>query len=300
MARSLAASVPLAAPGPARYPRAARLLRRHAKGLFGLAVFGVAVVGAVAAPWLSSYNPDVADAAHRLIPPAWTGGTGAHLLGTDQLGRDLLTRLLYGSRVSLAVGMLAVLVSAPIGVVLGLAAGFHRGVADEIIMRVVDSQLSIPFLLLAIAIIAAIGAGTAHTILVLGITGWPMYARMIRAEALSLREREFVESARAAGASDGHILFRHLLPHVVTTTSVIASFAVADMILSESTLSFLGLGVQPPTSSWGQMLADAKSYVGFAPWLSVFPGVAIAVTVLAINFIGDWARDLLNPQLQRL
>jgi ABC-type dipeptide/oligopeptide/nickel transport system permease subunit len=281
--------------------RRRRWLRRHLKGVVGAAILATSVAGALAAPWLSPHDPTAADARRRLIPPSWTVGAGAvHLLGTDQLGRDLLTRLLYGARVSLLVGTLAVVISAPIGVAAGLFAGYRGRLVDEVIMRVVDSQLSIPFLLLAIAIIASIGTSTANTILVLALGGWPTYARMVRAEVLSLKEKEFVEAARAVGAADGRILRRHLLPHVVTTTSVVASFAVAHMILLESTLSFLGLGVQPPTASWGQMLSDAKTYVSLQPWLSVFPGLAIAATVLAINFLGDWVRDVLNPQTRNL
>ncbi|MBM3450878.1 MAG: ABC transporter permease [Armatimonadetes bacterium] len=283
-----------------RARRRGRLLRRHLKGIVGISILAIAVFGALLAPWLTAHSPTVADAQRRLIPPAWAGGTASHPLGTDQLGRDLLTRLLHGARISLFVGTLAVVLSAPIGVAAGLWAGYRGRLTDEVIMRVVDSQLSIPFLLLAIAIIASIGTGTGNTILVLALGGWPTYARMVRGEVLSLKEKEFIEAARAVGAADGRIVRRHLLPHVVTTTSVVASFAVAHMILLESTLSFLGLGVQPPTASWGQMLSDAKSYVSLQPWLSVFPGLAIAVTVLAINFLGDWTRDLLNPQTRHL
>jgi ABC-type dipeptide/oligopeptide/nickel transport system permease subunit len=278
----------------------ARRLRRHLKGLVGLVVFATTVVAAIGAPWLSSYHPGIADPANRLLPPAWAGGRSEFILGTDQLGRDLCTRLLYGARISLAVGVLSVSISAPLGIMAGLIAGYRAGLVDAIVMRIVDSQLSIPFLLLAIGIIAAVGASTLNTILVLSLGGWPTYARMVRGEVLSLREYEFVEAARAVGATDRRIMFRHILPHVVTTSTVVASFAVAHMILLESTLSFLGLGVQPPTPSWGQMLADGKSYVSLAPWLAVFPGLAIAVTVLAINFVGDWARDMLSPQTRSL
>lgn len=278
----------------------ARRLRRHLKGLIGLVVFASTVIAAIGAPWLSSHHPSIADPANRLLPPAWAGGRAEFVLGTDQLGRDLYTRLIYGARISLTVGVLSVSISAPLGIMAGLVAGYHAGLVDEIVMRIVDSQLSIPFLLLAIAIIAAIGASTVNTILVLSLGGWPTYARVVRGEVLSLREREFVEAARAIGATDRRVVLRHILPHVVTTSTVIASFAVAQMILLESTLSFLGLGVQPPTPSWGQMLADGKSYVSLDPWLVVFPGLAIAVTVLAINFIGDWARDMLSPQIRNL
>jgi ABC-type dipeptide/oligopeptide/nickel transport system permease subunit len=266
------------------------------RGFAGACVLGLTLAGAIAAPWILPHDPRLADPAKRLMPAAWAGGAAMHPLGTDQLGRDILVRLLHGARISLAVGVLSVLIAAPVGTLAGLLAGFRRSALDEVIMRVVDSQLSIPFLLLAIAVIAAIGPGTVNTILVLGFGGWPIYARMVRGETLGLREKEFVEAARAVGASDARILRRHLLPHVATTATVVASFAVAQMLILESTLSFLGLGVQPPTPSWGQMLADAKTYVTLAPHLSIFPGLAIAITVLAINAVGDWARDLLNPQ----
>ncbi|MDR7555501.1 MAG: ABC transporter permease [Armatimonadota bacterium] len=300
MSRSVVVITAPAGAGIRRPRPVARHLRRHLKGIVGLVIFAAAVVGALGAPWISTYNPRVADPTNRLLPPAWAGGQPGYVLGTDQLGRDLFTRLLYGARISLAVGMLSVAISAPLGVLAGLVGGFRGGLTDEVVMRIVDSQLSIPFLLLAIAIIAVVGVSTVNTIVVLGIGGWPTYARMVRGEVLSLRAQEFVEAARAIGASDVRIVFRHILPHVMTTTTVIASFAVAHMILLESTLSFLGLGVQPPTPSWGQMLADGKSYVSLAPWLAIFPGLAIAVTVLAINFIGDWARDVLSPQTRTL
>lgn len=273
-----------------------RSLRRHFKGIVGLLVLAVIITGSVAVPLISGIDPTEANPAQRLSPP----GVAGHLLGTDQLGRDILIRLLHGARISLAVGLLSVFISAPLGITAGLVAGFRAGAIDEVIMRIVDSQLAIPFLLLAIAIIAAVGSGTLNTIAVLGIGGWPTYARIVRGEVLSLREKDFVEAARAVGATNGRIIVRHILPHVVTTTSIIASFAVAQMILLESTLSFLGLGVQPPTPSWGQMLADGKTYVTIAPWLSIFPGLAIALTVLAVNFVGDWARDRLNPQTRDL
>jgi peptide/nickel transport system permease protein len=282
--------------GVAPMPSRRRWLGRHLKALFGAPILAGAILAALAAPLLAPYDPLPASPANRLRPPAWTeGGSAAHALGTDQLGRDILSRLIYGARISLAVGVLSVAISVPIGVGAGTLAGYRGGVVDEVVMRFVDSQLSIPFLLLAIAIIAVIGTSTLNTILVLGIGGWTTYARMVRGEILSLREKEFVEAARALGAFDLRIAVRHVLPHVMTSVSVIASFATAHMILLESTLSFLGLGVQPPVPSWGQMLSDGKSYVSIAWWLATLPGLAIAVTVLGINLIGDWVRDRLSP-----
>ncbi len=278
-----------------------RRARRHVKLLAGGAILAVMLSGAAAAPILAPHDPFIADPAHRLRPPAWVSrGTPVNLLGTDQLGRDILSRLIFGARISLTVGICSVAVAMPIGTAAGLLAGFRGGRVDEVIMRLVDTQLSIPFLLLAIAIIAVVGASTTNTILVLALGGWPTYARVVRADTLSLRERDFIEAARAIGASRMRLVVRHLAPHLLGTVAVIASFATAQMILLESTLSYLGLGVQPPIPSWGRMLSDGQSYIMLAWWLATLPGCAIALTVLAINFIGDWARDRLSPQTRTL
>ncbi len=278
-----------------------RRSRRHVRLIAGGAILGVMLAGAVAAPLLAPDNPFVASPRNRLRPPAWIeGGTRAHVLGTDQLGRDILSRLIYGARISLAVGICSVALAMPIGTAAGLVAGFRGGRLDNVVMRLVDTQLSIPFLLLAISIIAVIGASTTNTILVLALGGWPTYARVVRGDTLSLRERDFIEAARAIGASRLRLIVRHLAPHLLGTVSVIASFAAAQMILLESTLSFLGLGVQPPVPSWGRMLSDGQPYIMLAWWLATFPGCAIALTVLAIDFIGDWARDRLSPQTRTL
>ncbi len=283
-------------------PRTAwRRARRHVKLIFGGAILVVMLAGAGAAPGLAPHNPFVAAPAHRLWPPAWApGGTSAYLLGTDQLGRDILSRLIYGARVSLIVGICSVAIALPVGTAAGLLAGFRGGRVDALLMRLVDTQLSIPFLLLAISIISVVGASTINTILVLALGGWPMYARVVRADTLSLRERDFIEAARAIGGSRVRVVARHMAPHVLGTVSVIGSFATAQMILLESSLSYLGLGVQPPVPSWGRMLSEGQSYVMLAWWLATFPGCAIALTVLAINFIGDWVRDHLSPQTRML
>lgn len=278
-----------------------RRARRHVKVIAGGAILGVMLSGAAAASLLAPYDPFVADPIHRLLPPAWApGGTPSFLLGTDQLGRDILSRLIYGARISLAAGIFSVAIAMPVGMAAGLLAGFRGGRIDEVIMRLVDTQLSIPFILLAISIIAVVGASTVNTILVLALGGWPTYARVVRGDTLSLRERDFIEAARAIGASKVRLVVHHVLPHLLGTVSVIASFATAQMILLESTLSYLGLGVQPPVPSWGRMLSDGQSYIMLAWWLATFPGCAIALTVLAINFIGDWARDRLSPHMRIL
>jgi peptide/nickel transport system permease protein len=222
----------------------------------------------------------------------------AHVLGTDALGRDILSRVIYGSRVSLFVGLTGVVVSGTLGTTLGLLCGYYGGRLDNIVMRVVDMQMAFPDILLAIAIMAVIGPGLANIVLVLGLTGWSTYTRIVRAEVLSLREREFIHAARAAGAADGQMLFRHLLPNALGPIIVLASFGVASNIITESSLSFLGIGVKPSTPSWGSILADGRDYIREAWWLTTFPGLAIMATVGGINVIGDWVRDYVDPKLR--
>jgi ABC-type dipeptide/oligopeptide/nickel transport system permease subunit len=223
------------------------------------------------------------------------GGMPQFLLGTDQLGRDTLSRLIFGGRVSLSVALLAVLGSSVLGVLLGLFAGFYRGRVDWLISTLVNVMLTFPFVLLALAVIAVLGPSYWNLIIVLSITGWPVYTRVLRAQTLSLREREFVYAARILGAGDLRIIFRHLFPNVLNLLIVIASLQVAQMIILESFLSFLGLGVQPPVPSWGSMLGDGRLYMFDKWWMATFPGLAIFVTTLAINVVGDGLRDLLDP-----
>ena len=226
------------------------------------------------------------------------GGGHEYLLGTDQLGRDILSRIIYGSRISLLIGLLSVVLSLPIGVGLGLLAGYFTGRLDDITMRIADVQLAFPFILLAITIAGVLGPSPRNVILILAVGGWVVYARLARGQALSLREKEFIEAARSLGGGSFRILFRHMLPNVVSPIIVVGTFGVAQMILLESSLSFLGLGVQPPTPSWGGMLNDGRPYITVAWWLTTLPGAAIMLTVLGINFVGDWLRDLLDPRLQ--
>ena len=267
------------------------------------AVFGSMIVLAVAfcalgAPFLALHDPNDQSLRRRLIPPAWEGkGTWEYPLGTDHLGRDIFSRAIYGSRVSLTVGFSAVLISGTLGALLGLIAGYYGGKIEAIIMRLVDIQLAFPFILLAISVVAVVGAGLKNVIIVLGIAGWMVYARMVRGEVLSVKEREFVVAAKAVGVRDSLILLRHILPNVLTPVIVVATFSVANVIILEAALSFLGVGVEPAIPTWGGMLADGREYISTAWWLATFPGLAIMFTVLGINLIGDWLRDILDPRL---
>jgi peptide/nickel transport system permease protein len=264
----------------------------------------VAIVGsaalAVLAPALAPTDPVHNDLLARLTPPAWMdGGSWTHPLGTDTLGRDVVSRLLYGARVSLVVGFSAVVLAGVLGVVLGLVAGYYGGRLDDALMRLGDVQLAFPALVLAVAVLAVVGSGLGNVVLVLGVTGWVTYARIARGETLSLRHREFVEGARALGARDAGILWRHVLPNVLPSITVVATFSVARTIIAEASLSFLGLGIPPPAPSWGAMLDEGRNYLTTGWWLALFPGLAILVVVLGINVVGDWLRDTLDPRVER-
>jgi peptide/nickel transport system permease protein len=276
-----------------------RLWRDHL-ALLGLVVICGTVLAAICAPVLAPTDPIKNHLLDRLTPPMWVaGGTASYPLGTDTLGRDVLSRLLYGARVSLLVGLSAVLIAGVLGVFLGLIAGYYRGWLDDVLMRLGDIQLAFPILVLALAVLAVLGASMGNVILVLGITGWVTYARIVRGETLSLTEREFVEAARALGAPDRTILVRHIQPNVLPPITVVATFSVARMIIAEASLSFLGLGIPPPTPSWGAMLDEGRNYLTTGWWLALFPGLAILLLVLGINLVGDWVRDVLDPRMER-
>ncbi len=263
--------------------------------VFGLAILLLVLVGAAFAPLISPYDPLDQVLRDRLKPPGSVGATGVHWLGTDALGRDLLSRLLYGARISLLIGVVATIGQTVIGTFLGLVAGHYRGVLDLVIMRLVDMWLTIPFLALAIALAAVLGSSIPNIILVLIITSWVYFTRVVRAEVLTVRERNFIEAARALGAKDVKIILQHILPNVANSVLVLSSFQVARTILSEATLSFLGLGVQPPTPTWGTMVADGRSFVSSAWWISTLPGIAISLFVLSAILLGSWVRDILDP-----
>jgi peptide/nickel transport system permease protein len=275
-----------------------RLIRRRT-ALFGLAVVFIVLLTAVFAPVLSPFDPLEQDIAQRLKEPGWQDAQGrVHVLGTDHLGRDILARIVYGSRIALLVGFSAVLISGFLGMAIGLVAGYFRGRLDDFLMRLADIQLAFPFILLAIAVIGVLGPSLGNIIIVIGVSSWVVYARVVRGEVLSIREREFVQAAVALGSLDGRILLRHVLPNALTPWLVVATLDMARVIVIESALSFLGLGVQPPTPTWGGMLADGRVYLSTAWWLATFPGLAILITVLGINLFGDGLRDTLDPRLK--
>ena len=264
------------------------------------AVLMLLIVGvSAAAPWIAPYSPVEVDIRHRLAPPAWMDrGTPDHVLGTDQIGRDLLSRMIYGGRVSLLIGVSAVLVSSTIGVLLGLGAGYFGPRVDWTIMTLVNVMLTFPFVLLALAVIAVLGPSLVNMVIVLGVADWPLYARVIRAETMTLLERDFMTAARALGMSHLRIIFRQLLPNLVSVIVVIATLQVARVIILESFLSFLGLGVQPPTPAWGNMLGDGRVYMLNSWWIAAFPGLAIFITTLTINLMGNALRDWLDPHMK--
>jgi peptide/nickel transport system permease protein len=277
----------------------ARRLARRRTALFGLAVVLGVMATAAIAPWVASFDPVEQDIANRLQPPGWLDGSGGrHVLGTDHLGRDLFARVIFGARPALLVGFAAVAISGVLGMVTGLVSGYFGGRVDDVIMRLADVQLAFPFILLAIAVIGVLGPSLATIIAVIGVSSWVVYARVVRSAVLSLREREFVQAALALGSHDGRVLFRHILPNALTPWLVVATLDMARVIVIESALSFLGLGVQPPTPTWGGMLADGRVYISTAWWLATFPGLAILLTVLGINLFGDGLRDTLDPRLK--
>jgi peptide/nickel transport system permease protein len=260
----------------------------------------VAVLLAALAPWIAPHSPTSGNLALRLRPPAWQeAGSAERLLGTDLLGRDVLSRLVWGARVSLLIALAATVLGAVVGSIVGLVAGFYRGAADAVLTKVIDVQLAFPFVLLAIAVVAVAGPSIPVLVVVLAIGAWVGHARIVRGLVLSLRERDYVQAALALGAGAPRILARHLVPEVLSTIIVLATFDVGRIIILESTLSFLGLGVQPPTPSWGSDLRDAAIYVRQAWWTAAFPGLAIMLVVLAINLLGDGLRDWLDPRTVR-
>lgn len=263
----------------------------------GITMTLLVIFVALLAPLISPHDPTLQDSKIRLSPPAWAEeGSTEFPLGADNLGRDLLSRIFFGARISLIVSICAVLLAGLFGVILGLLSGYLEGRFETLIMGVADAQLAFPSVLLAIAIIAVLGPSFGNVLLVLTISGWVIFARLVRGTTLSVKQTDFILASRSVGTPDYRIIFRHILPHVVTPVIAVANIQVGQMILAESALSFLGLGVQPPTPTWGGMISDGRVYIWQAPWLSIFPGMAIVFTVLGITYLGDWLRIVLDPK----
>ena len=269
-----------------------RSLARHGRGVVGITIASLVILAAVAAPLLVRHDPLQSDLAAGLNPP----GSPGHPLGTDQLGRDLLARVLHGARIALFIGLCCVLLTAMVGGLLGLLAGYFEGWPGAVLMRLADVQLSFPFILLALTINAIVGLGLRNIIVSLSVAGWVVYARVVRGEVLSVKERDFVHAAQALGLGRVRLLFRHVLPNVAPSIVILASLQFAQFIVAEAAISFLGFGVQPPTPAWGSMLSESRDYLYVAWWLAAFPGAALALTALGINLVGDWLRDVLDPR----
>jgi peptide/nickel transport system permease protein len=270
-----------------------RRFRRHKLAMVGGAIIILLYLVAIFAPVIAPYDPTDVDPARRLESPSW-----AHPMGRDEVGRDVMSRVIYGTRISMTIGFVAAGISLVVGVFLGAVGGYFGGVVDDIIMRIVDVLMSIPTFLLIIAIVAMVGPDIVHVMVVIGLTMWSGYARITRSTVLSLRETEFIEAARAIGGSSMRVIFRHVLPNCLAPVLVLATLNVAGAILIETSLSFLGFGVQPPTASWGSIITPGRQYMRHAPHIALFPGLAITLTVLAFNLLGDGLRDALDPRLK--
>jgi peptide/nickel transport system permease protein len=277
-----------------------RQARRYPLVPLGILMF-LLVIPAAFAPQVAPFDPLKGSLAKRLTPPVWQqGGVAEHLLGTDKLGRDILSRIIYGARVSLAVSLVAIFVGGSIGTIMGLISGYFGRWTDSLIMRLVDISLSLPTILLALVLVAAVGPSFWTVIGVLVVLLWARYARLVRGETLSIKERDFIARARVAGASHTRIMVRYIFPNVANSLIVLATLQVGYVILLESALSFLGAGLPRPTPAWGLMIADGRELIVTAWWVSMFPGLAIMLTVLALNLLGDWLRDHLDPKLRHV
>jgi peptide/nickel transport system permease protein len=275
-------------------PRRSTGFRRFA-ALLGVAIVGSVLLIAIFAPYLTPHDPFAQDLGLRLVPPAWMdGGQSAHLLGTDQIGRDYLSRLIYGARISMLIGVLTVIVSGVIGITLGIIGGFYGGRTDDVVMFLITCRLSIPLILVALTVVALVGSSLTVVILTLGLLLWERFAVVARTTTMQVRHLDYVAAAQAAGASHLHVLTREVLPNIANHLLVVATLEMALAILLEAALSFLGLGVPPPLPSWGLMIAEAKEYMFFSPWVIVTPGIALFILVLGINLLGDGLRDMLR------
>lgn len=274
-----------------------RLLRKKAVLVGGIMLI-IALVCALVPGLVAPHDPYDQTLILRLKPPSFMeGGRDGYFLGTDHLGRDTLSRIIYGARITLLVSLLAVAVSTVTGIAAGIAAGYFGGRTDAVILRLIDMQLAFPVILLVIAVVAVVGPSLTNLVIIMGLSGWPRMARIVRGAVLSVRGLEYIDAARAIGAGSWRIMTYHIMPNILSAIIVYASFELARMILLEATLSFLGLGVQPPTPTWGGMISDGRNYISLSPWVSLFPGLAIGVVILTFNILGDELRDALDPQL---
>ena len=283
------------------FPRWMRMLWRSKTGLVGFIIVLIAMIFAIFAPYIAPFDPNEINPLAMLKPPAFLeGGDPQYLLGTDNLGHDIFSRIVYGARVSMLIGVFSVVVAGIIGTLFGLLAGYYGGILDSVIMRITDAFHSIPRTLLALVAVSVMSGSLLTLIIVIGVTGWITYARLIRSEVLSLKQREFVKAAITIGTPDYKIIWKHILPNVFSSFIVVSTLAVATSIIAESSLSFLGLGIQPPNVSWGGMLSAGRNYLATNWWVATMPGIALTVTVLGIMFLGNWLRDLLDPYNQGL
>jgi peptide/nickel transport system permease protein len=264
-------------------------------------ILSLVIIAAVFAEQLAPHHPTEGELRMRTKPAAWVeGGSTAHLLGTDDQGRDILSRIIYGTRISLAVSLTAVLLAGTVGTAIGLIAGYRGGLVDAVLMRLTDVGLSMPLILIAVVVTAVTGASFRNVILVIGCLLWPRFARQVRGETLAIKENDYIALARVAGRSGTYIVWRHIFPNVVPSLLVVSTLQVAYVILVEGSLSFLGVGVPPPHPAWGLMIAEGRQLVWTAPWVAAFPGIAMGLTLLAMNMFGDWLRDRLDPKLRQV
>lgn len=276
-------------------------IRLRRAPLIPLMIFGLLAFSAIFADILTNQSPTETSMTTRLLPPFWMeGGSVAHPLGTDPLGRDILTRIIYGSRVSVTVAFLAILLGGTIGTIIGLISGYYGGWIDAMLMRIVDAAMSFPIILFAIFFVVTLGAGLMSVVMAIGLILWARYARVIRSEVLGLKERDFVAQARTIGCSSFRILWVDIFPNVLNTLIVMLTLQVGWVIIVEASLSFLGAGIPPPTPAWGGMVAEGREYITTAWWVTLFPGLAILLTVLSFNLLGDWLRDTLDPKLRQV
>jgi len=286
---------------PTAPARARTATRGRRLPVFALSIIGAVILAALLANVLSPADPEEQSLRQRFTPPVWDErGTWKHVLGTDQLGRDLLSRIIWGSRVSLTAGVLTVLLASAFGAGVGLVAGYHGGRVDAALMRITDATMSFPVILLALILAVTVGPSFVNVVIAIAVILWARYARVIRGQVLTLMELDFITQARIAGASAARIIFRHLFPNTLNTLLVLVTLQVGYVIIVEASLSFLGAGIPPPTPAWGSMIAEGRDFVTSAWWVSLFPGLAILLVVLAFNLLGDWLRDTLDPKLRQL